>query len=139
VRAPRAAAVVVLGALLGVAAGCGDNDEPHAKLTLAPGEEQELVLSVDTSNGHDGIRDVLECLLAFPDLGNFDTQTALAELDVAIRGVGKSGSHNCSANVAVRAHDDATPGRYRLRIEFTYWLATGFPNQNGNNIVVVVP
>lgn len=128
-----------LAGALAFACGCGDNDEPPAKLTLAPGEEAELVLSVDTSNGHDGIRDVLECLLAFPDLGNFDTQTALQELDVAIHGVGKSGSHECSANVAVRAHDDAAPGRYRLRIEFTYWLATGFPNQNGNNVVVVVP
>lgn len=135
-RAGRSPAVVA--AALAFATGCGDNDEPPAKLTLAPGEEAELVLSVDTSNGLDGIRDVIECLLAFPDLGNFDTQTALGELDVAIHGVGKSGSHECSANVAVRAHDDAAPGRYRLRIEFSYWLATGFPNQNGNNIVVVV-
>ncbi|MBK7975370.1 MAG: hypothetical protein IPK07_19490 [Deltaproteobacteria bacterium] len=138
-RRARIAAATV-GALAALALpSCGDNDEPRAELELAPGEEAELVLRVDTSNGHDGIRDVLECLLAFPDLGNFDTQTALAELDVAIHGLGKSGSHECSANVAVRAHDDAAPGRYRIRIEFTYWLATGFPNQNGNNVVVVVP
>ncbi|MFN7953111.1 MAG: hypothetical protein U0610_15425 [bacterium] len=140
-RSPRALRRAALGAalaLVGLTAGCGDNDQPHAQLTLSPGQRTELVLAVDTSNGHDGIRDVDLCLLAFPDLGDFDTLNALEQLDVAFDGVGKSGAHECSANVTVSAHDDAVVGRYRIRIVFTYWLATGFPNQNGNNIVVNV-
>ncbi len=138
-RAPlRHAALTAAMALFVLATGCGDNDQPHIDLTLAPGEHAPLVLAVDTSNGHDGIRDVDVCLLAFPDLGNFDTQNALEQLDVGIDGIGKSGDHECSANIEVRAHDDAVAGRYRIRILFTYWLATGFPNQNGNNIVVDV-
>ena len=123
-----AAALSLASAML--ASGCGD-DSNRISVELRRGETRAVELTVTTTQVFDGR--LLTCDFVSLRPKDPDNQVALENMDIELSDSGKSGDLSCTARLELAVHADATPGEYRVDVDFSYTWTDGLDLLTGED------
>ncbi len=125
----RTAAAISL-ALTMLASACGD-DSNRIAVELRRGETRSVELTISTTQVFDGR--LLTCDFVSLRPKDPDNQQALEQMDIELSDSGKSGDLSCTARLELAVHADATPGEYRVDVDFSYTWTDGLDLLTGED------
>lgn len=125
----RTAAAISL-ALTMLASACGD-DSNRIAVELRRGETRSVELTISTTQVFEGR--LLTCDFVSLRPKDPDNQQALEQMDIELSDSGKSGDLSCTARLELAVHADATPGDYRVDVDFSYTWTDGLDLLTGED------